>query len=54
MLTLSRVGGSKKIQNAYGCLRCYGWVGLKTQMLTDAYAVVNSGSEILKSVIMFI
>ena len=52
MLTLTRVGGSKKNQNAYGCLRCHGWVGLKTQMLTDAYAVVDGGSEIFKRVMM--
>ena len=52
MLTLLRVGGSKKIKNAYGCLRCHGWVGLKTQMLTDAYAVVDGGSEIFKRVMM--
>ena len=45
MLKLSRVGGSKKIQNAYGCLRCHVWVGLKTQILTIAYAVVDSAGK---------
>ena len=54
MLTLSRVGGSKIAQNAYGCLRCHGWVGPKTQMLTDAYVVVDGGSEIFRRVMMII
>ena len=55
MLTLSRVGGSPKKQNAYGCLRCQGWVGLKkNKMLTDAYVVVEGGSEKIKRVLIFI
>ena len=54
MLTLSRVGGPKKNQNAYGCLRCHGWEGLETQLLADAYTVVDGGSEIFKQVMMFI
>ena len=54
MLTLSRVGGSKNIQNAYGCLCCHVWVDPKTQILTDVYAVGDDGSEIFKRVMMFI
>ena len=52
MLTLLRVGGSKEIQNAYGCLRCYGWVGLKN--LNTYGCVLDGGSEIFKRVLMFI
>ena len=44
----------KMLTNAYGCLRCHGWVGLETQLLADAYAVVDGGSEIFKRVMMFI